>query len=236
MLGEDNMHYENVVIKAGDTISKLASKYGYFSANWKKVWNDPKNSTLKTNRGAPEKIEVGDKLFIPIPWRIITKTLVKSTVSKNVKLEVKRDGQKGTQLRWVQTVNQSNQPIGTTGQFCVDACPADDADPFYWTSVELTTDPKLRKTFKDTPQRPAPTSAQGTTRWRAILSLVVVTGKRVTILESIYWGFDLTSGNVVSKIGPRPANGAEVQGHIALLKNGSGNSGTFKVGGWTFRN
>jgi len=231
------MHYEDLKIKPGDTLSKIAQKYGYDALNWKKIWEDPKNVALIASRGAPEKIEQNDVLFVPIPWKVTARILIKNVAPNNVTCRISRDGKKGSQIRWVQTVNRSNQPFGIPARFCVDPCgPPDDSDPFYWTTAEITADPALRKEFSDTPRRPAPAVALGTTSWRAIISLAVVTEKRVTILESLYWGFNITPGNVVSKIGPRLATALEIQGHLNLLKKGSGTAGTFRANGWSFRN
>ena len=229
------MYYEEVKIKPGDTLSKLIEKYGHDVSKWESIWKDAKNVPIKTTRGTPNFLKANDVVYIPIPWKIVSKSLTKNGAGTKVTIDVKRDGKKGTQLRWVQTVNQGNQPIGATGKFCVDACPPDDAAPFYWTSAELTADSKLRRKFSDTPSRPAPPVAAGTTKWRALLSIAVVTGKRVTVYGSLYWGFDLTSGGVLSKIGPRPATAAEKLGHLSLLKKGKGTGGKFSIGGWTFR-
>lgn len=183
----------------------------------------------------PEKIQPGDIFNIPIPWVLTSKSVIKNPSGKAVTCKVSRDGQKGTQIRWVQTVDQDNQPIGSTSPKCVDACPPDDADPFYWTTAELTANPNLRNNFSDIPRRYPPSAAMGTTKWRAILSLAVVTEQRVTILRSIYWGFDITSTGIVSSIGPRVATSSEIGDHIRLLNNGVGTEGKFSSAGWTFR-
>ena len=229
------MFYEDVKIKPGDTIARLTVNYGHPVSKWQSIWQDAKNTALLNQRGKPEAIRAGDILNIPIPWKMIGKSVSKLPGVTKVKCVVNRDGGKGTQIRWVQTVDQSNQPIGATSQQCVDACPPDDADPFYWTSAELAADPALRNQFSDVPSRPAPTVLQGTTKWRAVLSLVVVTDKRVTLLESIFWGFDLTPANVILAIGPRNATPAEVTAHLNLLATGVGTGGQFSTAGWTFR-
>lgn len=198
-------------------------------------WADSKNDSIRKKRGTPEKIQPGDTFYLPIPWIMTSKSVVKNPSGKAVTCKVRRNGQRGTQIRWVQTVDQSNQPIGSTSQKCVDACPPDDAAPFYWTAAELKTDPSLRRNFSDVPRRAAPSVAMGTTKWRAILSLAVVTKQRVTILRSIYWGFDITSAGVVSQIGPRNATTIEIVNHLKLLKKGVGTGGKFSSAGWTFR-
>lgn len=228
------MYYEDVKIKPGDTISELIEKYGHKGSKWPSIWDDPKNSALKAKRGKPERIQPGDVFNIPIPWTITSKS-VSVVPGKRVKCDAERDGVRGTQLGWVQTVDQSNQPIGGTTQQCVDACPPDDADPFYWTSAELVTDPTLHKRFEDTPSRPPPTVAQGTTKWRAILSFVVFTEQRVTIVESFLWGFDLTPAGVITAVAPRAITAAEETSHLALLAAGTGTGGAFSGAGWTFR-
>lgn len=230
------MYYEEVKLKPGDTLSALVAKYGYDVAKWESIWKNAKNAPIKATRGTPKSLRPNDIVYIPIPWKIVLKTLKKNVAGTMVTIDVKRDGKKGSQLRWVQTVDQGNQPIGATGKFCVDACPPDDADPFYWTSAELTADPKLRGKFSDTPSRRPPSKKAGTTKWRALLSIAVVTGKRVTVYGSLFWGFDLTPKGVISKIGPRPATATEITGHLSLLKKGKGTGGKFSTGGWTFRN
>ncbi len=227
------MFYEDVKVKSGETVSGLAVAYGYRASQWKKIWDDKKNQVVVTKRGKPERLQIGDVLQIPIPWTMTSKSLV--VHGNGSGLTVTRSGQKGQRLRWAQTVYQHNQAIGATSTFCVDGCPADDVDPFYWTSGELSGDPTLRKTFTDFPSRPAPSAAQGTTKWRAVLSIAVVTDKRVTVFDSIVWGFNVTPAGVYTKVGPRAAATQEVNGHLSLLKKGTGTGGGFKAAGWTFR-
>jgi hypothetical protein len=229
------MYYEDVKIKPGDTISELIEKYGHKGSKWPGIWDDPKNSALKAKRGKPERIQAGDVFNIPIPWKITSKSVAVIAAEKRVKCSAERDGVRGTQLGWVQTVDQSNQAIGGTDQQCVDACPPDDADPFYWTSAELVNNPDLHKTFSDKPFRNPPSGAQGTTKWRAILSFVVFTEKRVTIMESFLWGFDLTPAGVLTAVTPRAITAAEETAHLALLAAGTGTGGAFSGAGWTFR-
>jgi hypothetical protein len=152
-------------------------------------------------------------------------------------MQVERDGELGKQLSWVQTVYRHNQPIGPNpNAFCVDACTPDDDLPFYWTNAEVKKDASLRKKFRDHSSRNAPTVAMGTTKWRAVVSLAVITKKRVTIWNSLVWGWDMTPASVVTAVGPRVATSAEVHGHLHLLKKGAGTGPlTFDKAGWTFR-
>ena len=76
----------------------------------------------------------------------------------------------------------------------------------------------------------------GTTKWRAVVSLAVVTKKRVTIWDSLVWGWNMTSAGVVTTVGPRAAMPMERAGHLNLLRSGIGTGPlTFGEAGWTFR-
>jgi hypothetical protein len=228
------MFYEDVKVARGDTLWKIAEAYAYKGSEWSKIWQDPKNVGLVVKRGLPQKIEPGDDIYVPIPWEIVYQSLSQETDGASMIAE--RDGELGKRLAWVQTVYQHNQPIGGTLPYCVDGCPADDADPFYWTDAELLAKPERRKKFSDHSSRGAPTTAQGTTRWRAVLSLAVNTNKRVTVWNSVVWGWDMTPKNEVTIVGPRDATAAEVAGHMNLLRKGLGTGpATFMASGWTFR-
>jgi hypothetical protein len=230
------MYYENVKLKAGDTVSQLAIEYGYRADQWNIIWNDPKNTSLKSSRSVPNKIKIGDELWIPIPWTVFSKSITLNAANDRVIAEFRRNGLRGKRLRWVQTVDRANQPIGAGPRYCVDPCsPPDDEKPFYYTNIELGHDASRRKKFYDRPFRHPPAPPMGTTHWRAILSLAVTTDKRVTIFESYYWGFDKTTAGVVRKVGPRAATAHEISGHLRLLKAGSGTAGKFSAAGWTFR-
>lgn len=228
------MFCEDVRIEKGETVAGLAAAYGYKTAEWTKVWGHPRNAPLVARRKVPEQLQIGDVLQVPIPWKVISKVLTKQ--SRGAEMIAARDGELGTRLTWVQTVYQHNQPVTATTAFCVDGCPADDPLPFYWTEGEIGVDATLRKQFKDYSQRNAPSAALGTTKWRAVLSLAVVTGKRVTVWDSMVWGWDMTPANVITGVGPRAATAPEVGGHLNLLRKGTGTgSVAFGKGGWTFR-
>lgn len=229
------MFYEDVKLVSGDTVWQLAIAYGYKGPEWTKIWNDPKNAALVAKRGKPEKLQVGDVLMIPIPWKVISKSLVAE--AHGAGFEMKRDGEAGKRLGFVQTVYRHNQPIGPNpNPFCVDACTPDDNLPFYWTEKEIKDDPSLRTTFIDHPSRNNPTVGMGTTKWRAVVSISVQTEKRVTVWDSWVWGFDLTPAGAVSTIGPRAATAHEIEGHMNLLRKGVGTSpDSFSKQGWTFR-
>jgi len=230
------VYYEDVKVVAGETVSGLAVAYGYKAADWVKIWNDNKNAELVKKRGIPNKLGIGDVVQIPIPWKVTNSSVAPTPGVGGVTTEFKRDGGKGTRLSWVQTVYQANQPVTGTTPFCVDGCPPDDDLPFYWTDAEIAADPTLRQKFTDAPSRTAPSAAAGTTTWRAVTSIAVITGKRVTVYESHVWGFNLTPANVVTKVGPRDALANEVSGHLNLLRKGVGTAaGTFSTQGWTFR-
>jgi len=230
------MVYEEVILKPGNTISQVSNNYGYNLWDWKKIWAHQGNAHLKELRGKPEHVLAGDKIIIPLPWKITSKTLTaynKGNGKSTFAIRAKRNGTKGKNLRWVQTVFQDNQPIGTTATFCADACPGDDDDPFYYTTSELVANSGQRNTFFDAPWRnPSPNR---TTTWRAVLSLCSVEGLRVSIFESIVWGINFGKNGINTDYMPRPATPYEVAGHLRLLKIGKGQTRSFRAGGWTFR-
>jgi hypothetical protein len=229
------MYLEDVLVVAGQTLSRLVEDYGHKKSEAAKVWGLPENKALAGLRD-PAALAAGDVVQIPIPWGI-KKPLIVTVEAKGAGFSVSRSGGAGRRLSWVQTVYRHNQPIGPNPHaFCVDACTPDDDLPFYWTDAEIKANPALRRTFSDHPSRSPPSAAAGTTRWRAIVSIAVVTGKRVTVLDSIVWGFNMTPANVITTIGPRDATDIEVTGHLELLANGVGTRGvTFSKEGWSFR-
>ncbi len=230
------MVFEEIEIKPGDTLSQVANDYGYNRWDWEKIWEHHGNDELKRERIKPNNIQAGDQVIIPLPWKMISKSLIPHTKShggKTFVIRAKRDGVKGKNLRWVQTVFQDNQPIGLTDTFCADACPGDDNDPFYYTSVELITDPNRRSSFFDAPWRNP--HATKSTAWRAVLSLCSVAHFRVSIFESIVWGIDFGKNGVNTNYMPRQATSYEISGHLRLLKIGKGKTRSFKSGGWSFR-
>jgi hypothetical protein len=228
------MFYEDYQIKNGDSVPALGTAYGYKADEWKKIWESPKNAQVAATRGAPDRIQSGDQIFIPIPWHVASKNI--RNMGDGAGIELERDGELGTQLSWVQTVYQGNQPVPNTDPYCVDGCPADDDLPFYWTNAELAKNPNLRKKFSDHSARRPPTAAQGTTKWRGLVSLAVVTEKRVTVWNSLVWGWDMEPSGSVTLVGPRDATTLEVNSHLDLLRRGIGTGPLpFGKAGWTFR-
>jgi hypothetical protein len=234
--------YEDVIIKSNETILMLAAAYGFDPDDWRQIWNDPANVALKTLRKVSSNLRAGDKLMIPIKWRITSKTLeptVSRTGINTFQLKATRNGRQGDRLSWVQTVYGHNQAAFTEQrlfpQFSVDL-PTEDDLPFYYTNLELDNDATLENTFLDTPSRNPPTLAQGTTTWRAVMSLCVFTNKRVSIWDTIVWGIDFGVDGVNKKFDIRPATKEEIEGHMNLLRRKTGRSNvSYQNLGWSFR-
>jgi hypothetical protein len=227
------MVFEQITVAHNETLSKIASDYGYNSWDWAKIWDHPSNALLKQDRGKPENLKVGDAVIIPLPWKITSKILSIYSHGNRFAINVERNGGKGKKLRWVQTVFRDNQPIGSTDAFCVDPSLGDDDDPFYFTTAEILSDPERKRKFFDSPWRPPPSSR--TTAWRAVLFICSVSKLRVSVFESIVWGVDFGQNGTNKKYAPRWATQHEITGHLKILKNGEGKTKTFKSGGWTFR-
>ena len=49
----------------GDTLSTVAAAHGL--EGWRRIWNEPSNSALRTLRGSPENLRAGDVINIPDP-------------------------------------------------------------------------------------------------------------------------------------------------------------------------
>jgi hypothetical protein len=258
------VYYEDVKVPDKGTVSLIGMDYGYKASEWRKIWDDPKNADLVKKRGKPEHLREGDTVWVKIPWHTVTRNL--RVDGKGAAFLVQRNGAPGKNLSWVQTVFRDNQPIGPNpAKFCVDGCTPDDNLPFYWTEDEVSSppswvktfsgDPKvsLSQTFADMAHRGTPTAAQGDTHWRAIVSIAVVNGTRITVYDSWVWGFDLTTAGVATTVGPRAAKPNEIHGHLHLLREGLGgwiidetlwgihirlellNPVKFSAQGWTFR-
>src|SRR5215831_13195124 len=118
------MFYEDVRVRAGETVSGLAAAYGYKASAWRRIWEDPRNIEVLGRRRVPERLRVGDVLQVPIPWTVQTKSVTNR--GDGASMVAERDGELGTRLSGVQTVYQDNQPVAGTTPFCVDGCPADD--------------------------------------------------------------------------------------------------------------
>lgn len=51
------------IVRQGEYLSRIARQYGY--SDWKTIWNDPANATLKDKRKNPNILYPGDEVFIP---------------------------------------------------------------------------------------------------------------------------------------------------------------------------
>jgi hypothetical protein len=232
------LFYEDVKIKTGETLIGLAAEYGFDPNDWREIWNDAKNAALRGKRGLSTDLQSGDVVYMPIKWRILRKTLVPSGTT--FFMSAKRNGKEGGRLDWVQTVYGHNQPkYGKEKkfpQFSVDE-PTWDNTPFYATQKMFDTDTIRRNVIRDTPNRHTPTPEMGTTTWRAVTSLCVVTNKRVSIWDTYVWGINFQPNGVNVPYPIRPATQDEINGHLNLLRKKIGSAKKpFSELGWTFVN
>ncbi len=236
------LFYEEVPVRQNETILMLAAAYGFDPDDWRLIWDDAANQALKAARKISTNIRVGDKLKIPIKWRITAKSLlsaVSSTGISTFQIKAERSGKQGDRISFVQTVYGSNQAQFLEEKpfpkFSVDL-PTEDDFPYYYTSAEIDGNPRFTKTFLDTPSRNPPTPAQGITTWRAVTSLCVTTSKRVTIWDTFVWGIDFGTDGTNRKFDVRLATKEEIEGHMNLLRRKSGRSKiSYQNLGWSFR-
>lgn len=84
------MLYEDVRLEGGETLPTVSMAYGH--ARWEAIWSDNRNAVLRARRGgAADRVQVGDVLMVPIPWRVTTKTLI--VEPHGVGFEARRDGE-----------------------------------------------------------------------------------------------------------------------------------------------
>ena len=234
-------YYEDVVIKAGDSGQTLALEYGYNNSNWKDAWYSCKNNDRSTVKKLTTAPKPGDKVCIKIPWTIIDRKLKRLNDEKYPKFQfiMKRSGEPGKRLRWVQTVYQMNWLAPHSTRFSVDPVVPDDDKPFYRSDFDLAhskIEAEQRVQIEDQPARVA--QSNKTVGMRLLASLAIVTDKRVTLLYTTYYGFDLTPANKLIGYDPRHATTEEIIGHLHLLRHGKTATkrlGTFSKAGWTFR-
>ncbi|KIN62458.1 N-acetylmuramoyl-L-alanine amidase [Sulfitobacter noctilucicola] len=74
-------------VKKGETLSKIATNYGFAARDWDKIYNHPKNAPLRKLRPDPDHIEPKDIIILPaIPGKKIDDEL-KSLGAMRDKLE-----------------------------------------------------------------------------------------------------------------------------------------------------
>ncbi len=59
------MEFIKHVVKSGESLSKIASSYGFAGRDWDKLYSHPKNAQLRKLRPDPDHIEPKDVLFVP---------------------------------------------------------------------------------------------------------------------------------------------------------------------------
>jgi hypothetical protein len=123
-----------------------------------------------------------------------------------------------SQYQWTQTIT-TNAPLRRRFAVCGSASTTIE-EPFTTWGCQ-----KYGNHFSDHPSR-VPDVARALD-WDAVLSITSVhVGKRVTILESLKYGFTVNSDGTVTARAPVDASSGDVNGHIGVL------SGEF--GDWTF--
>jgi len=54
---------QTYVVKQGDYVSKIAQEFGF--ADYRRIWDHPNNSAIKSERKSPNVLSPGDHIFIP---------------------------------------------------------------------------------------------------------------------------------------------------------------------------
>ena len=227
------MFFEEIEIKSGDTIPQIAQDYGYNFWDWREVWEHHGNADVRKKRKNPENIQIGDRMIVPLPWKITSKHLTSFgglLHGKTFTVKAKRDGVKGNNLRWVQTTlgnDLSLQSIPYAVGF------PDDDDPSYCSENIINTSPSKAQSFFDRPYSTPHTFR--TTTWNVVLSICSVCDERVSIFESIVLKVDFGKNGINTSYPIRNATANEISKHLNLLKLGQGQSMSFRNGSWTFR-
>ncbi|CAD5372277.1 hypothetical protein RA210_U20260 [Rubrivivax sp. A210] len=127
------------------------------------------------------------------------------------------------EYQWTQTID-TNDPLNGAVSPYVDPHPNDDPEgaPFYYTAAEHK---RFGNHFTDHPRRvPDPARA---INWDAVLSITSVhVGKRVSILESLKYGFTVNTDGTVTARAPTDAATGDVNRHISTLSS--------EFADWTF--
>src|SRR5689334_16353261 len=86
------MFYEDVRLEAGENLPTTAAAYGHL--HWEPIWADNRNALLRARRaGAADRVRTGDVVMVPIPWKMINKTLI--VEANGVGFDARRDGEQG---------------------------------------------------------------------------------------------------------------------------------------------
>jgi hypothetical protein len=96
-------------------------------------------------------------------------------------------------IRWIQTID-TNAPLFGQSPPYVDFIPPRDDKPFYFSDA---LEARQGGTFSDNPSRRA-----NSVRWDATLSLVGVSGRTVTRIDSVNYGFDINASGALALHGP----------------------------------
>ena len=87
------MFYELVRVQAGESMATLCMAYGHPVVDLPKIWADMRNAPLRALRKTADRVQTGDMVNIPIPWRITKKLLSKE--SHGASMLAERDGEPG---------------------------------------------------------------------------------------------------------------------------------------------
>jgi len=104
-------------------------------------------------------------------------------------------------IRWVQTIDTNKPLFGQTPPY-VDFVPPKDDKPFYFSDAM---EASQGGTFSDSPTRRA-----NDVRWDATLSLVGVSGRSVTRIDSMNYGFAIDPAGALTVHGPSATGAASV--------------------------
>jgi hypothetical protein len=104
-------------------------------------------------------------------------------------------------IRWIQTID-TNAPLFGQAPPYVDFIPPKDDKPFYFSDAM---EGSQGGTFSDNPSRSA-----NSIRWDAALSLVGVSGRTVTRIDSVNYGFDINASGALSLHGPSRTGTSDV--------------------------
>jgi hypothetical protein len=245
------LFFERVNLDPGDDVGRIFDLYGIDRSRLADVLQNAPNQSLPANASLLSQPPQVTSICVPIDnymTVVNSRTVIDlqnglrpldlslsaaeraariARATHGVEILAERDGNACARIRWLQTVKSRNRTDLLSGR----PQPPEFVDgggnnlPFYIATKVGSDDPD-DTTFQDTPCCGVPKRPGQEPEFSAVLSLVVWTHPRITIIDSWAYAFRVNTNGHIHFDRPRDATSPDIAEQIRILKAGRSQFGT----------